>query len=122
MTRVKRGYVLRKRHKKILKLAQGFRGSGSDLFRSSIQRVSKALRFSYGHRRLKKIQFRQLWISRINAAVRHFNLNYSVFIYCFKQKNGQVNRKWLSQLAVRRPLDFEQLMPQNVAIATNQTK
>jgi large subunit ribosomal protein L20 len=122
MTRVKRGYVLRKRHKKIFKLARGFRGSGSNLFRSSIQRVSKALRFSYGHRRLKKIQFRQLWISRINAAVRHFNLNYSVFIYCFKQRKGQINRKWLSQLAVRCPLDFEQVIPQNLAVTPNQTK
>jgi large subunit ribosomal protein L20 len=112
MTRVRRGYVLRKRHKKILKLAKGFRGSGSDLFRSSIQRVSKALKFSYGHRRLKKIQLRRLWISRINAAVRYFNLNYSMFVFNFKQRNGQVNRKWLSQLAVRRPLDFEQLISQ----------
>ncbi len=81
MTRVKRGFVARKRRKKVLKITKGFRGSSSILFRSANQRKMKALQFSYRDRRKKKINLRNLWISRINIASRLYDLNYNKFIY-----------------------------------------
>nr|YP_009398702.1 ribosomal protein L20 [Kuetzingia canaliculata]ARW67888.1 ribosomal protein L20 [Kuetzingia canaliculata] len=100
MTRIKRGNVARKRRKKILKLAKGFRGSHSKLFRTAKQQVSKALKYSYIGRKQKKRDYRRLWIIRINAAVRDYNLNYSQFICLIKRVNVGLNRKILAQLAV----------------------
>nr|YP_009395604.1 ribosomal protein L20 [Vertebrata isogona]ARW64601.1 ribosomal protein L20 [Vertebrata isogona] len=100
MTRIKRGNVARKRRKKILKLAKGFRGSQSKLFRTAKQQVLKALKYSYIGRKHKKRTYRRLWIVRINAATRLYNLSYSEFIYLLKKKNIAVNRKVLSQLAL----------------------
>lgn len=100
MTRIKRGNVARKRRKKILKLAKGFRGSHSKLFRTAKQQVLKALKYSYIGRKNKKRYYRQLWIVRINAAVRSHNMNYSQFIYLLKKENIALNRKILSQLAL----------------------
>ena len=94
-------------------MTKGFRGSSSVLFRPANQRLMKALVFAYEHRRLKKRFFRRLWIARINAAVRHYNLNYSVFIYDLKAKNSQLNRKWLSELAIREPSLFKQLIKEH---------
>lgn len=110
MTRIKRGFVARKRRKKILNMAKGFRASSSNLFRPAMQRVMKALLFSYAHRRLKKRVFRKLWVVRINAAVRSFNshLTYNQFMFSLKNKNCQLNRKWLSQLSVREPIIFKE--------------
>lgn len=100
MTRIKRGNIARKRRKKILKLAKGFRGSQSKLFRTAKQQVLKALKYSYIGRKHKKRTYRRLWIVRINAATRLYNLSYSEFIYLLKKKNIAMNRKILSQLAL----------------------
>ncbi|MFZ4858886.1 MAG: 50S ribosomal protein L20 [Desulfuromonadaceae bacterium] len=103
MVRVKRGNVARKRRNKILKLAKGFRGTHSKLFRMANQQVMKALRYSYVGRKCRKRQFRSLWIVRINAAVRQSGTNYSSFMSFLKRSNIGLNRKMLAQLAV---LDF----------------
>ena len=100
MTRIKRGNVARKRRKKILKLAKGFRGSHSKLFRTAKQQVLKALKYSYIGRKQRKRSYRRLWIVRINAAVRSYNLNYSQFIHLLKKEDIALNRKILSQLAL----------------------
>nr|YP_009398918.1 ribosomal protein L20 [Cliftonaea pectinata]ARW68116.1 ribosomal protein L20 [Cliftonaea pectinata] len=100
MTRIKRGNVARKRRKKILKLAKGFRGSHSKLFRTAKQQVLKALKYSYIGRKNKKRYYRRLWIIRINAAVRSYDINYSQFIHTLKKLNIALNRKMLSQLAI----------------------
>jgi len=110
MTRVKRGNVSRKRHKKILKLSKGFRGAASILFRTSNQQVMKALRSSYKNRRQKKRDFRGLWISRINAAVRRYGLNYSEFMHDLKTRSIQLNRKVIAQLSICDPEAFTQLV------------
>lgn len=110
MTRVKRGFVARKRRKKVLKLTKGSRGSSSLLFRVANQRKMKALTFAYRDRRRKKRDLRSLWISRINASVRRQNLNYNRVMFTFKHLNIQINRKWLAQLAVRDPMVFSKLI------------
>lgn len=110
MTRVKRGFIARKRRKKILNLTKGFRGSSSILFRSANQKKMKALKFSYRDRRRKKRDLRQLWITRINAATRLYNFNYNQFIYELKKLNIQINRKWLAQLAIRDQETFYQFI------------
>nr|YP_010903290.1 ribosomal protein L20 [Hypnea cornuta]WCH55743.1 ribosomal protein L20 [Hypnea cornuta] len=104
MTRVKRGNIARKRRKRILSLAKGFKGSHSSLFRTAKQQVFKSLKYSYIGRKLKKRYYRSLWIMRINAAVRPLNMTYSVFIANIKKKQIGLNRKMLSQMAI---LDIE---------------
>ncbi len=115
MTRVKRGNVARKRRKKILKLAKGFRGSHSKLFRTANQQVMKALRNAYRDRRKRKRDFRRLWITRINAAARIEGISYSKLTYQLKQANIEINRKMLAQLAVLDPAAFSEV----VKIAAN---
>lgn len=110
MTRVKRGNVSRKRHKKILKLNKGFRGAASVTYRTAKQQSMKALRYSYANRRLKKRDFRSIWISRLNAAVRLYGLNYSEFIFYLKSRSIQLNRKILAQLSICDPEAFTQLL------------
>jgi large subunit ribosomal protein L20 len=110
MTRVKRGNVSRKRHKKILKLAKGFRGAGSVIFSVSNQQVMKALRYSYRNRRQKKRDFRGLWVARLNAAVRRYGINYSEFIHDLKSRSIKLNRKVLAQLSICDPVAFTQLI------------
>ena len=110
MTRVKRGNVARKRRKKILKLAKGFRGSHSKLFRTANQQVMKALRNSYRDRRKRKRDFRRLWITRINAAARQNGVSYSQLIGLMKKANIQINRKMLAQLAVIDPASFNKVV------------
>ena len=110
MTRIKRGFVARKRRKKVLNFTKGFRGSSSKLFRTANQRQMKALRFTYRDRRRKKRYFRNLWIARINSAARFYSLNYSQLIYKLKKLNIQINRKWLSQLALRDQESFFKLI------------
>lgn len=110
MVRIKRGNVARKRRKKILNLAKGFKGSHSRLFRVANQQVMKALKYSYIGRKQKKRQFRKLWIIRLNAICRQtFNIPYSHFIHQLKLVNIQLNRKMLTHLAVLDPLSFKQL-------------
>ena len=106
MPRVKRGNVARKRRKKILKLAKGFRGSQSKNFRIANQRVMQALRNSYRDRRRRKRDFRRLWIARINAAARMHGISYSQLIGKLKKSDIQLNRKMLAQLAVIDPNAF----------------
>jgi large subunit ribosomal protein L20 len=110
MTRVKRGNVSRKRHKKILKLNKGFRGSASTLFRTANQQSMKALRYSYRNRRQKKRDFRSIWIARLNAAVRRYGLNYSEFMHYLQVKKIQLNRKILAQLSICDSEAFTQLL------------
>ncbi len=105
--RVKRGNVLRKRHKKILKLAKGFIGARSRIFKVANQAVMKALKYAYRDRRVLKRNMRSLWIVRINAAVREYGISYSKFMNLLKKANIQVNRKMLAELAVNEPEAFK---------------
>lgn len=110
MARVKRGNIARKRRKKILQLAKGYKGAHSRLFRVANQQVMKALRYSYVGRKQKKRVFRKLWITRINAASRLNGLSYSRLIYNFKKSNIGLNRKMLSQIAVLDIPTFNELV------------
>lgn len=110
MARVKRGNVARKRRKKILKLAKGYRGSHSKLFRTANQQVMKALRNAYRDRRRRKRDFRRLWITRINAAARLHSMSYSELMGKLKKANIQLNRKMLAQMAVLDPDGFGQVV------------
>lgn len=110
MARVKRGNVARKRRNKILSLAKGFRGSSSKLFRIANQQVMKALRYSYVGRKLKKREFRSLWITRINAAARLEGTNYSGLINSLKTSNIGINRKMLAQIAVSDSSSFQEIL------------
>jgi large subunit ribosomal protein L20 len=110
MTRVKRGNVSRKRHKKIFLLNKGFRGAASISFRTANQQNMKALRYSYRNRHEKKQDFRNIWIVRLNAALRRYGINYSEFIHYLKIKNIELNRKMLAQLCICDPKSFTQLL------------
>jgi large subunit ribosomal protein L20 len=109
MVRVKRGNVARKRRKKILSLASGYRGAHSVLFRVANQQVMKALRYSYIGRKQKKRIFRRIWISRINAASRLNGIPYSRLINNFKKSNIDLNRKMLSQISILDASTFKSL-------------
>lgn len=108
--RVKGGIVTRRRHKKILKMARGHRGSLHKLFRPAKESVFKALRYATIHRKLKKRDFRRLWITRINAATRAEGMSYSTFMNGLKKAEINVNRKMLSELAIHNPSAFSQLV------------
>ncbi|MEO0410044.1 MAG: 50S ribosomal protein L20 [Cyanobacteria bacterium P01_A01_bin.135] len=110
MPRVKRGNVARKRRKKIFKLAKGFRGSHSKLFRTANQQVMKALRYAYRDRRNRKRDFRRLWIARINAAARLQGTTYSQLIGNMKKADVQINRKMLAQMAILDPDGFNKVV------------
>ena len=113
MVRVKRGNVARKRRKKILSSASGYRGAHSVLFRVANQQVMKALRYSYVSRKQKKRIFRQIWINRINAASRLNGISYSQLINKFKKSNIDLNRKMLSQIAIVDAITFKYLLDAN---------
>ena len=110
MVRVKRGNVARKRRKKILSLASGYKGAHSVLFRIANQQVMKALRYSYIGRKQKKRIFRRIWISRINAASRLNGISYNQLIHKFKNLNIDLNRKMLSQIAILDASTFKSLI------------
>jgi large subunit ribosomal protein L20 len=110
MTRVKRGNVARKRHKKILKLAKGFRGSLSKLFRPASQAVLHAGINAYKDRRRKKREFRALWIVRINGKLNDHNISYSKFIGECQKKNVELNRKVMANLALENPEIFDEVV------------
>ena len=110
MVRVKRGNVARKRRKKILGLASGYRGAHSVLFRVANQQVMKALRYSYVGRKQKKRVFRKIWISRINTVSRINGTSYSSLINKFKKSNIDLNRKMLSQIAILDAATFKHLV------------
>jgi ribosomal protein L20 len=110
MARVKKALNAKKRHKKILKLAKGFRGARSKLFKTANQFVMKALAYAYIGRKQKKRNFRQLWITRINAGTRQYGLSYSQFMHGLKLSNIDINRKMLSEIAIKDPAGFEALV------------
>ncbi len=109
MTRVKRGVTAHRRHKKVLKLAKGYRGAKSRLYRVANQQVMKSGQYAYIHRRLKKRDFRRLWITRINAAARDNGLSYSRMVHGLKVAGVDINRKLLADLAVSDPQGFTAL-------------
>jgi large subunit ribosomal protein L20 len=100
MARTKRGFKLRRRHKKILKLAKGYRGTRSKLYRMALVVVQHSMLYAYRDRKVKKREFRRLWIQRINAASRMHGLRYSEFACGLKKANITINRKVLAELAV----------------------
>ena len=110
MARIKGALNTRKRHKKILKLAKGYRGSKSKLFRIANQAVMKSGVYAYIGRKQKKRNFRQLWIARINAATRANGMSYSQFMNGLKKANINMNRKMLSEIAIADPAAFTQLV------------
>jgi len=109
MPRVKRGFKARHRRNKVLKLAKGYRGARSKLFRSATEAVDRALNYAFRDRRVKKRDFRSLWITRINAASRLNGLSYSKFIFGLKKANVQIDRKVLADIAVTDPAGFSQI-------------
>jgi large subunit ribosomal protein L20 len=107
MPRVKGGTVARNRRKKILKLAKGYVGSRSLLYRTANEQVMKSLSYAYRDRKQRKREFRKLWIQRINAAAKQLNFKYSLLIHGLALANVQVNRKMLADIAVSHPEDFK---------------
>jgi large subunit ribosomal protein L20 len=107
MARVKRGTTTHARHKKILDLAEGYRGRGSTAYRIAIEKVEKALRYAYRDRRNRKRDFRALWIQRINAGAREHGLTYSQFMHGIKLAGLDLDRKVLSDIAIREPEAFQ---------------
>ena len=109
MARVTGGMSTRKRHKKILKLAKGYRGGKSKLFRVANQAVMKSLVYAYAGRKKKKRDFRRLWITRISAAAKMNGMNYSTFMYGLKKSGINMNRKMLAETAVADAAAFSLL-------------
>ena len=107
--RVKRGFKARRRRQKVLKLAKGYRGGRSKLFRTAADAVDKALMYAYRDRRQRKRDFRQLWIARINAAARMNDLSYSRFMNGLKRAGIMLDRKVLAELAISDPTGFAQI-------------
>ena len=112
MARIKSAVTTRRRHKKILKLAKGYRGAKSKLFRTANEAVMKSLVYSYIGRKQKKREFRQLWIARINAAARMNGISYSKFMNGLKKANIEINRKMLSEIAIADKQGFTALVEQ----------
>ena len=112
MARVKRGVTSHARHKKILDLAEGYRGRNSTNYRIALEKVEKGLRYAYRDRRNKKRTFRALWIQRINAGVREHGMTYSQFVNGMKRAGIILDRKVLSDIATREPEAFKSLVDQ----------
>ncbi len=109
MARVKKGLNARKKHKKILKLAKGFYGAKSKIFRAANPAVMRSLRSAYVGRKNKKREYRRLWIARINAGARMNGISYSKLMNGLKVSGIEINRKMLSEMAVYDPAGFAQL-------------
>jgi len=110
MPRVKRGFKLRRRRKRLLSLAKGFTGPRSKLFRIANETVARALKYTYRDRRVRKREFRNLWVARINAAARNNGINYSQFIHGLQLANIVIDRKILADMAIFDPQSFTQLV------------
>lgn len=110
MARVKGAMKTRARHKKILKLAKGYRGAKSKLYKTANQAVMKSLSYAYRDRKAKKREFRQLWIARISAATRMNGISYSKFMNGLKNNGIEINRKMLAEIAVSDPAAFSSLV------------
>ena len=109
MPRARNNVQSRRRRKKILKLAKGYRGARSKLFKTAREAVDRALKYAYRDRKVKKRAFRKLWIARINAAARLHNISYSKFISGLKKANIALDRKILADLAVHEPQTFSRI-------------
>ncbi|MBR1778721.1 MAG: 50S ribosomal protein L20 [Alphaproteobacteria bacterium] len=112
MARVKRGVTAHFKHKKILKLAKGYRESNSKLYRIALEKVEKGLQYAYRDRRKKKSNFRALWIQRINAGVREYGLTYSKFMNGLTKSGIEMDRKILADLAMNQPAAFAKVVEQ----------
>lgn len=112
MPRVKRGVTARARHKKVLDLAKGFRGRRKNVYRIAKEAVMKAGQYAYRDRRAKKREFRSLWITRINAAVRQSGMTYSVFMNGMKKAQIEIDRKVLADMAVHDAAAFAKIIAQ----------
>tara|TARA_B100000927_G_scaffold152868_1_gene123248 strand:- start:60 stop:410 length:351 start_codon:yes stop_codon:yes gene_type:complete len=110
MARVKRGVIAGARHKKILKLAKGYKGARSRVYRVAKQAVIKAGQYAYRDRRQKKRQFRSLWITKINAAARLNNLSYSKFMDYLHKSELEIDRKILADIAANNPEKFSNIV------------
>lgn len=110
MARIKGAVNAKKKHKKILKLAKGFYGQKSLVFKAANPAVMRSLRSAYVGRKLRKRDFRKLWIARINAAARLNGMSYSKFMNGLKKANLDINRKVLSEMAINHPADFAKLV------------
>jgi large subunit ribosomal protein L20 len=110
MARVKRGVTAHARHKKVLAHAKGYRGRGHSAYRIALEKVEKGLQYAYRDRRNRKRDFRGLWIQRINAAVREHGMTYSQFVHGMKLAGVDLDRKVLSDLAIREPEAFAQVV------------
>ncbi len=119
MSRVKRGVTTHARHRKVIKAAKGSRGRSKNTFRAAIQRVEKDLQYAYRDRRTRKRDFRRLWIQRINAGARLHGLTYAKFINGLKKAGVELDRKVLSDLAIREPNAFQALVEQAQAALAN---
>ena len=112
MPRVKRGVTAKARHKKVLALAKGYRGRRNAVYRIAKEAVMKAGQYAYRDRRVKKREFRALWIARINAAVRELGMSYSVFMNGLKKASIDIDRKVLADLAVHDKVAFAKIAEQ----------
>ena len=112
MARVKRGVTTHARHKKVIRQAKGYQGRGRNVYRVAIERVEKALQYAYRDRRTRKRNFRALWIQRINAGAREHGLTYSQLMNGLRKAGVELDRKVLSDLAVREPAAFKSLVDQ----------
>ena len=119
MARVTRGVTAHARHKKVVDRAKGYRGRNKNNFRISLEKVEKGLQYAYRDRRNKKRTFRRLWITRINAGVREHGLTYSQFMNGLTKAGIELDRKVLSDLAVREPEAFKSLVEQAQAALGN---
>lgn len=110
MARAKGGFKTRQRRKKVLKAASGYRGGRSRLIRSAIETVKRARQFAYKHRKLRKRDFRNLWVIRIGTAARDLGISYSQLMGRLSKANIQINRKMLSELAIHDPQAFQRIV------------
>jgi large subunit ribosomal protein L20 len=112
MARVKRGVTAHAKHKKVVKLAKGYRGRNNNVFRVAVEKVEKGLQYAYRDRRVRKRNFRALWIQRINAGAREHGLTYSQLIDGLNKAGIELDRKVLSDLAISEPEAFKSLVDQ----------
>lgn len=110
MARAKGGPKTRRRHKKVLKMTEGFRNSASRSYSKAFEALNRALNYAFRDRKVKKRDFRNLWVQRLNAAVRNHGSTYSVFISGLKTKNVELDRKVLSDIALQDPKSFESIV------------
>ena len=110
MARVKRGTTAHAKHKKVIKLARGYRGRARTNYRTAIQRVEKGMEYAYRDRRQRKRNFRALWIQRINAGARQYGMSYSSFMGKVNAKEIKLNRKVLADLAMNNPQAFKEIV------------